>query len=139
MKPLLSLTMAALVALGGAATPAQAHGPGFRHPHVRGFVTLSIGAWPLYWGGPVYYYPAVPFGYAAVAPPPVAYATPAPVEAMPPAPVAYPRNAQTPQQTEADWRECNRWATTQPAAMADAGVFQRSVLACMDGHGYSVR
>lgn len=61
---------------------------------------------------------------------------------MPPAPVAsvaYPRNAQTPQQTEADWRECNRGATTQPAAMADARVFQRSVLACMDAREYSVR
>ena len=138
MKPLLSLSMAALVALGGAGTPAQAHGPGFHRSHVRGFVTLSIGAWPLYWAGPVYYYPAVPSGYAAVAPP-SAYATPAPVEAMPPAPVAYPLNAQTPQQTETDWRECNRWATTQPSAMADAGVFQRSVLACMDAHGYSVR
>jgi hypothetical protein len=137
MKPLLLLSIAALVALAGVGSPAQAHGPGLRHHHVRGFVTLSIGAWPLYWGGPVYY-PAVPPGYVAVAPP-SAYATPAPVEAMPPAPVAYPRNAQTPQQTEADWRECNRWATTQPSAMADAGVFQRSVHACMDAHGYSVR
>jgi hypothetical protein len=138
MKPLLSLTVAALVALAGVGTPAQAHGPGSRHHHVRGFVTLSIGAWPLYWGGPVYY-PAVPSGYAAVAPPPVAYATPAPIELSAPTPIAYPRNAQTPQQTEGEWRECNRWTTTQPSAMADAGVFQRSVLACMDAHGYSVR
>ena len=36
-------------------------------------------------------------------------------------------------------QECNRWATTQPSAMADAQVFQRAVAACMDGRGYTVR
>lgn len=139
MKSLPLLSVATLVALVGMATPALAHGPGFRsHHHVRGFVTLTIGAGPLYWGGPVYY-PAMPPPYVPARPPPVAYAKPAPVEVLPPAQVAYPRNAQGPQQTEADWRECSRWATTQPSAMADAGVFQRSVASCMDAHGYSVR
>lgn len=55
------------------------------------------------------------------------------------APVIYPRNGQSGVQLEADNRECNRWATTQQAAMADASVFQRAVEACMDGRGYTLR
>ena len=39
----------------------------------------------------------------------------------------------------ADRRECNRWATTQPGAMADASIFQRATLACMEGRGYTVK
>ena len=56
-----------------------------------------------------------------------------------PEPVIYPRNGQSPEQTEADRQECNRWATTQPAALNDAQVFQRAVAACMDARGYTVR
>ena len=56
-----------------------------------------------------------------------------------PAPVIYPRNGQSSQQLEGDSRECNRWATTQQAAMSDASVFQRAVEACMDGRGYTLR
>lgn len=73
----------------------------------------------------------------AVEPPPVA--APLPVQPSAPDPVIYPRNGQDAQQTEYDRQQCNRWATTQPAAMADAAVFKRAVEACMDGHGYSVR
>ncbi|RZL37776.1 MAG: hypothetical protein EOP35_07635 [Rubrivivax sp.] len=54
-------------------------------------------------------------------------------------PVIYPRNGQSNAQLEADQRECNRWATTQPAAMADASIFRRAVEACMDGRGYTLR
>ena len=50
-----------------------------------------------------------------------------------------PRNGQDGQQTEYDRQQCNRWAVTQPAALADAGVFQRTVAACMDGRGYTLR
>lgn len=39
---------------------------------------------------------------------------------------------------EAERRECKRWATTQPAALADASVFQRAVAACLEGRGYTV-
>lgn len=56
-----------------------------------------------------------------------------------PAPVIYPRNGQTSAQLESDSRECNRWATTQQAAMTDSSVFQRAVEACMDGRGYTLR
>ncbi len=78
--------------------------------------------------------------------PPVYYTTPAPVPAAPPQataappdPIFYPRNGQSAAQTEADRQACNRWATTQPSAMADASVFHRATLACMDGRGYTSR
>lgn len=56
-----------------------------------------------------------------------------------PDPVLYPRNGQDAQQTEFDRQQCNRWATTQPAALADAAVFHRAVQACMDGRGYTMK
>ena len=56
-----------------------------------------------------------------------------------PNPVIYPRYGQSAAQTEADRQDCNRWATTQPGAMADAGEFERTALACMEGRGYSIR
>ena len=76
------------------------------------------------------------------APPPpvtVVQQAPAPMMSGRPEPVIYPRNGQSAQQTEADRQECNRWATTQPAAMADASIFHRAVEACMDGRGYTLR
>lgn len=81
------------------------------------------------------------------APEPVYAPPPAPVPPPPapvyapsrPAPVIYPRNGQSQELLEADHRECNRWATTQQAAMADASVFNRAVEACMDGRGYTLR
>lgn len=56
-----------------------------------------------------------------------------------PEPVVEPTRGQSPEQTETDRRDCNRQATTDAAAMADAGVFQRSVLACLRDRGYGVR
>jgi hypothetical protein len=54
-------------------------------------------------------------------------------------PVIYPRNGQSAEQLEFDRRECNRWATTQQAAMQDTSVFNRAVDACMDGRGYTLK
>jgi len=68
----------------------------------------------------------------------VAQPSPPPAPARPD-PIYYPRNKQTVEQQEDDVRECNRWATSQPAAMNDASVFARSVEACMDGRGYTSR
>jgi len=109
------------------------------------YVSLSVGGLPYYYANGVYYTAAVPGpGYTVVAPPQegavVQAAAVAP--ALPPAkpdPVIYPRNGQSPAQTEADRQDCNRWATTQPTAMNDASVFNRAVEACMDGRGYSMR
>ncbi|MDT9002400.1 DUF6515 family protein [Paucibacter sp. APW11] len=106
------------------------------------YVTLRVGGMPYYYANGIYYAPAVGApGYVVVQPPAgaeTAAPAPAPAPARPD-PIIYPRNGQTAQQTEADRQECNRWATSQPAAMNDAGVFNRAVEACMDGRGYSMR
>ena len=99
-----------------------------------------------YYANGVYYAPAPSQGYVVVAPPAdieSATAVQGP-PAVAPASLAgqlvfYPRNGQSPQQTESDRQDCNRWATTQSDAMAHADVFQRAVAACMDAHGYTVR
>ena len=91
-----------------------------------------------------YYYDSPTVVYTS----PPAYYPPAPVYVNPPAaapapaaadPIFYPPTGQSPPQTEADRQDCNRWATTQPRAMADASVFQRATFACMDGRGYTAR
>ncbi|MGH8796319.1 MAG: hypothetical protein ACREXI_04620 [Caldimonas sp.] len=112
-----------------------------------GGIGLGLGLGALYYGYNAYpgYVVAAPLPYtsypsyapyyyddgAAAPSPPVARAAPDPI--------VYPRNGQSPAQTEADRRACDRWAMTQPNAMADASVFQRATLACMDGRGYTVR
>lgn len=115
------------------------------------FVTISIAGVTYFYANGTYYTEVPGSGYTVVAPPPgaetaqpvttspVQPAPPPPKPAPPPEPIIYPRNGQSPAQTEADRVECNRWATTQPAAMADASVFQRAVAACMDGRGYTLR
>ncbi|OWQ86294.1 hypothetical protein CDN99_20905 [Roseateles aquatilis] len=105
------------------------------------YVSLRIGGLPYYYANGAYYAVASPGpGYVVVAPPPGADAAqPAPVAPPRPDPIIYPRNGQSPEQTEADRQTCNRWATTQPSAMNDAGIFNRAVEACMDGRGYSMR
>lgn len=75
-----------------------------------------------------------------MAPPPAVHAEPAPVPAKaPPEPIFHPARRQSAAQLEAERQECNRWATTQPAAMAEASVFHRATLACMDARGYTAR
>ena len=64
---------------------------------------------------------------------------PGPSAGPAPDPIFYPRDGQSDARKESDRQECNRWATTQPNAMADASVFQRATLACMDGRGYTAR
>lgn len=105
------------------------------------YVTVTLGGLPYYYANGVYYRP-VPEGYAVVTPPaePVAQVQPAPAPPPPKAdPIVYPRNGQSAEQLETDRRDCNRWATTQPNAQADASVFNRAVEACMDGRGYTMR
>jgi hypothetical protein len=136
-----------------------AHGFGHRHrgyySHLpRGAVSVVIGG-GRYWRHGSHLYSPWGSGWVLVAPPVVLAAplvlqqaerpAPAPAaEVLPtppsrPDPVIYPRNGQSAQQTEADRQDCNRWATTQPAALADASVFHRAVEACMDGRGYTMK
>jgi len=101
------------------------------------------GVWYRPWG-PRWVVVAPPIGYVDApyyAPAPVVVTEPPPVSVAPtkPDPIIYPRNGQDAARTEADRQECNRWATTQPNAVADASVFQRAVEACMDGRGYTMR
>ncbi len=114
----------------------------------RGAVSVTIGGGRYWRHGGVYYRPWGP-NWVVVAPPVVLAAPlvvdtpradpPLPVAPSKPDPVIYPRNGQNAQQTEADRQDCNRWATTQPAALADASVFYRAVEACMDGRGYTMK
>ena len=127
-----------------------------------GYPAAPYGAaWGGYYGGVPYWHRAGvwyrPWGpsWVVVAPPVAYYPYPAPVVVEPapvapppavvsaaptrPDPIIYPRNGQSAAQTEADRQECNRWATTQPSAVADASVFQRAVEACMDGRGYTMK
>ena len=90
------------------------------------------GSGVVYVNPPVYYPPAAV--YVTAAPP-----QGAPAQATSADPIFYPRTGQSAAQTEADRQECNRWATTQPRAMADGSVFQRATFACMDGRGYTAR
>jgi hypothetical protein len=115
----------------------------------QGAVSVTVGGGHYWRHGGLWYRPWGP-RWVVVAPPVYVATVPQVVEVAPPPPpivvapskpepIIYPRKGQDAQQTEADRQECNRWATTQPAAMADASVFQRAVQACMDGRGYTMR
>jgi hypothetical protein len=136
----------AALALTATAAPAMAHGGRGGHGwHGHGHwgpgpfwggVAIGVGVGVI---GSRYYSPWYP-GYVVVEQPPVIYADAPPAPApRAPDPIVYPRNGQSAEQTEADRQDCNRWATTQPSAMADASVFQRATAACMEGRGYTVR
>jgi hypothetical protein len=139
-----TLIAAALVAATGVASAGPHHPVGPRHyhhhHHHRGY---GLGALAF---GLAVTVPLIALAHQADRGPDVVYVPPpAP---LPPAvvyapsrpePVIYPRNAQSDDQLEADRRECNRWATTQQAAMAEASAFNRAVEACMDGRGYTLR
>jgi hypothetical protein len=135
---------------GGYHAGHHSHGHGHWAPRRRSSVSIGIG---LGWGG-FYGSPWGPWGswghypgYGVILPPPVVHygvppvaPPPEPVLAKgPPDPIFYPRHRQTAQQTEADIRECNRWALEQPNAIARADVFHRATLACMEGRDYVVR
>lgn len=117
------------VGLGWLAGSRYAYGPPV-------YSSVIVPAYPSY----VYVDPP-PVVYREVPPPTVYREVPRqePVAKAPPEPIIYPRNGQSAQQTEADRQDCNRWATTQPSAMADSSVFNRATEACMDARGYTMR
>jgi len=128
-------TLAAALAIGLAAfapTAAHSHGGWHHHHHSRVHVGVGIG---FGYYGP-WYYP----GYVVVEPAPVVLTEPAdPVLPSAPAPVIAPLHGQSAQQAEFDVQQCNRWAMTQPAAMADGGEFHRRAMGCVQARGYSVK
>lgn len=156
----LAIVLAALTVGAGSVQANGRHGGhrGGAHVHGHAHHWAGHGHWRpgLFWGvvgfglgvgAARYYYYGDPWypGYVVVEPPPVAfYVEPRPsarepLAKGPPDPVIYPSQGQTAAQTEADRQDCNRWAMTQPGAMADASVFHRATIACMEGRGYTVR
>ncbi len=131
--------------------------------HVRqgvfwGGVGLGLGFGPIgYYGGAWGPYGYAPYGWydrgylddaptVIVDPGPATLVDPGsraghamPQASRSPDPIFYPNNGQSAATAESDRRDCNRWATTQNGAMADASIFQRATLACMEGRGYTVR
>jgi hypothetical protein len=143
---LIALAAASAAATAQAGVSVTVGGPAFSvgyrgGHHGHGYYR---GGWGWGWSpvllSPWVYY-AQPQVVTVVQPAPVVVEAPPPAATAPsrPDPVIYPRNGQSAPQTEADRQECNRWATTQPAALADSSVFMRAVEACMDGRGYTMR
>ena len=156
MRALFRTSALALAALAMVAAPLESQaGPGGRGGgHYYGH--RGHGGWGHgghYWGGFGWglglgigtYYALAPWyqpGYVVAVPPPaydVGIAPAPPAARAAPDPIIYPNRGQSPGQTEADRQACDRWATTQPSAMADASVFHRATLACMEGRGYTVK
>lgn len=106
------------------------------HHHWHGGVWLGLGlGWTYapYWHDPWYPREVV-----------VERVLPAPLPAAPAAPAApdprfVPNQGQDARQAESDRQACNRWTMTQADAVADAQVFHRTSLACMEARGYTVR
>jgi hypothetical protein len=112
----------------------QGHGGGFHHGGHPGRFVGSVAIGFGFVDG--FYYPAYYPAYAYYPGYVVYPQTLAPGAA---APIFYARNGQNEGQIAADFGECNQWAYAQPNASADADVFYRAMLACMDARGYSGR
>ncbi|MDQ2927730.1 MAG: hypothetical protein ABI330_11795 [Caldimonas sp.] len=103
----------------------------------------GYGGYGNYYGYPPYVVSDDP-GYITIDPPVSSSVIPSQGQPVPaasraPDPIFYPRSGQSAAKTDTDRQECNRWATTQNGAMADASIFQRATFACMEGRGYTVR
>ena len=52
----------------------------------------------------------------------------------------YPKNGQSAEQQAADRAECQKWATDQAGQVAQNGsYYNRAMVACVEGRGYSAR
>jgi hypothetical protein len=52
---------------------------------------------------------------------------------------AYPVQGQSQQQQAADRQQCDQWAAAQTQGASSAPDFQRAVIACFTGRGYSAQ
>jgi hypothetical protein len=118
------------------------------------YATYWYGGTPYYYANDVYYtYNPEYEGYVATDPPPVGDsgaaaegAGPA-AGAPPPSDGAaagqifmYPRNGQSAEQQAADKAQCQQWAAQQAGQVAQNGSdYQRAMVACVEGRGYSAR
>jgi hypothetical protein len=131
------------------------------------YSTYWWGGVPYYYANDVYYtYDQSYQGYIATDPPPVADSSGAavapsdsgapqaggqqmdsqqggpngPIDGAPPQIYMYPKNGQTAEQQATDKAECQQWATQQAGSVAQNGSnFNRAMVACVEGRGYSAR
>src|ERR1700742_4174405 len=126
------------------------------------YATYWYGGVPYYYANDVYYTWNPSYdGYVATDPPPVADSSgsgegagQAPADSR--APIAdagpgpggpvpgqifmYPKNGQSTEQQAADRAECQKWATDQAGQVAQNGSdYNRAMVACVEGRGYSAR
>jgi len=126
------------------------------------YATYWYGGVPYYYADDVYYtWNPTYDGYVVTDPPPVADSSgsadvagsgPAPSGDVPPdsgpgpgGPVAgqifmYPKNGQSTEQQASDRAECQKWASDQAGQVAQNGSdYNRAMVACVEGRGYSAR
>jgi hypothetical protein len=124
------------------------------------YATYWWGGVPYYYANDVYYtYNPDYNGYVATDPPPAsdpnagtsadgAAPAAAPSAAAPPADSGavagqifmYPKNGQSPEQQATDKAQCQQWAQQQAGQVAqNASDYQRAMVACVEGRGYSAR
>jgi hypothetical protein len=144
--------------------PRAFYGPGFAW-----FLPILPLAYATYWwGGVPYYYANDAYytydpsyeGYVATDPPPVSSSSDSSGSATAPsgAPAGdpsqgqgqpqgvvgqifmYPKNGQSVEQQATDKAECQQWAAQQAGQVAQNGSdYQRAMVACVEGRGYSAR
>lgn len=119
------------------------------------YATYWYAGMPYYYANDVYYTWSPDYqGYTATDPPPLADpsgaaagaapATGAPGTADPAGQSGqifmYPMNGQSAEQQAADRRECEQWAAQQTGQGAAGGSdYQRAMMACIEGRGYSAQ
>jgi hypothetical protein len=127
------------------------------------YATYWWGGLPYYYANDVYYtYDPNYQGYIATDPPPVANSSGAatssdssappadnaqsapgpngPIDGAPAQIFMYPKNGQSAEQTATDRAECQKWATDQAGSVAQNGAnYNRAMVACVEGRGYSAR
>ena len=123
------------------------------------YATYWYSGVPYYYANDVYYtYNPSYEGYVATDPPPVADAgavsstAPVPTDLSSGAPPSdqgsgqmgqlflYPKNGQSAQQQETDKAECQQWATDQAGQVAqNPSNYNRAMVACVEGRGYTAR
>ena len=130
------------------------------------YSTYWWGGVPYYYANDVYYtYDPNYQGYIATDPPPAADSSGSaaapndvgsaqagapqadalsgqsgPIDGAPAQIFMYPKNGQSAEQQATDKAECQQWATAQAGSVAQNGSnFNRAMVACVEGRGYSAR
>jgi|SRR5579863_332230 len=121
------------------------------------YTTVWVGGIPYYYSNDAYYtWNPNQNGYEVVAPPDAQADAESPATTQPPPSddlFIYPQSGQPPDQQSNDKFECHKWANSQTGydpTQSQGGVspdeaaekrtaYQRSMRACLEGRGYSVR